>query len=106
LNDVRIGPRNELYLFGGSTPAMPAVRPVTTAACSSFCGQVLIIDPLGEVRFASTIPSGNSVLSFEGPESRGRRALGPDGELYFLRSTPNFSALEMIKIDLNQGDRR
>lgn len=106
LNDVRIGPRNELYLFGGSTPAMPLVRPVTTRTCVDYCGQVLVMAPSGQVQFSSAIPSGNSVMLFEGPDSKGRWAVGPDGEMYFLRSTPNFSAVELIKIDLNQDGQR
>jgi len=98
LNDVRIGAQNELYLFGGSAPVMTPVRPLTTPPCVEFCGQALIIGPLGDVRFTSAIPSGNSVLSFEGPEARGRWALGPDGELYFLRSAFPFTSSELIVV--------
>ena len=104
LVDVLIGPANELELLGDFSDGMRLVRPLTTMPCGGACGMVMTIGPRGDVRFASRVPERNSLMSFS-TGAKGRWALGPDGELYLLRSTAAFTT-ELIIIGVNQPDVR
>jgi hypothetical protein len=96
--EVRVGPSNDIYLFGDFTPALPLVRAVSGSTCASSCGQVLNVGPRGDIQFSTQIPSGNSTLGF-GPSGGGRFAVAPDGAMYFLRFAPGSRDTELIVVE-------
>lgn len=100
LVDVLVGPRNELQLIGDFGDVITPVRPLTAMPCFGACGILLTLGPQADIRFASRVPERNSLMSF-GTGARGRWALGPEGELYLLRSTPAF-ATELIVVGVHQ----
>jgi len=105
LTGVLIGTNGELHLFGLFFPALPLVRPLVTPACPGQCNlnMVITISPLGDVRFASPIPSGNSFLDFGSTNPGSWRMVGPEGALYLVRQATNLAA-ELIVIGVNQLD--
>lgn len=104
LDDVLVGPNNEVHLLGSFTDGMTLVRPLTTQPCGFSCGMLMTLGPRGDIRFASRVPSGRSMASFSAG-ARGRWTLGPDGEFYLLRQTPGFTT-EMIVIAISPPENK
>ena len=98
LADVRVGPANELYLFGDFTPALPLIRAVSGSTCNSSCGHAMAIGPRGDIAFSTQIPSGNSFLDFA-IGAGGRWSVAPDGAMYLLRSRPGSRDTELVMVE-------